>query len=148
MNELKNRLNKNRIIAEEMMKDKEFCFSIVNCKDRKDVKDFLASKGIDADDKDIDELAKNISEVADICEKIDEEDLDKIIGGDGSDNGQPDSSKTDNPRTTAQNAGEYGIGLGLGISGIVVGGLLVLSVVASGIKTLGDNKGWWNRGKK
>ncbi len=134
MNELKNRLNKNRIIAEEMMKDKEFCFSIVNCKDRKDVKDFLASKGIDADDKDIDELAKNISEVAEICKKIDEEDLDKIVGG-----SDPDKAKE---------LGENGIGLGLGTSAIVLGGLLVLSVVASGIKKLGDEKGWWNKGRK
>lgn len=117
-------------ITKEMLGDKKFCVSIMECKDRKEVKELLASKGIDAGDSDINDLADNISEIADICRKLDENELDHIAGG----------------------IDRYDVITGAlaggGVFLIVAGSLGVLSLVASAIKKGGDKKGWWNKDKR
>lgn len=118
----------NEMITKEMIEDKEFSLSIMNCKDRAEVKALLASHGIDAGDNDIDVLAQNISEAADICKKLDEKDLENISGG-----------AIDWSKVTDNGAQILGWGLlGLGVIGI-------LSVVGVWIKKTGDEKGWWKK---
>lgn len=115
-------------IAKEMMGDKKFCVGIMDCKNRAEVKELLASKGIVANDGDIDNLAKNISEIADICKKLDENELNHIAGGlDGYD------------------VLKGGL-VGVGIVGAVASGVGILSVIASWIKKSGDKRNWWNKG--
>ena len=113
--------NVNEKIGLKMAQDKDFCFSIMDCKDRNEVKAFLKSSGIDASDADVEDLAKNISEVADVCTKIDDDELEKIVGG--------------------QDTTKVWEGIGWGTVG--VGAFGVLIVVASWIKKKGDEKGWW-----
>lgn len=112
-------------IGLKMIEDKDFCLSIMNCKDRNEVKTFLKSNGIEAGDDDVEDLAKNIAEVADICKRVDEDDLEKVVGG-------KDTSKV-----------WGGIGIGLAVTG----GLGILLVVASWIKKKGDERGWWTKKK-
>ena len=131
MENVENRLSTNERITTEMMNNEDFCLSIVSCNDREEVKKFLASKGIVTDDNDIDNLAENISEIAAICKKLDDEDLDDVVGGDWT----PDDWKNFGEKSSK----------GLGIGAMVIGGLLILTFVASGIKKLGDEKGWWNK---
>ena len=113
-------------IGSKMAENKDFCLSIVNCKDRDEVKSFLKSNDIEASDADIDNLAKNISEIADICTKIDDKELEKIVGGAG------DGNTSD-------------VLTGIGIAGISLGGFGILTLIAAGIKKLGDKKGWWSK---
>lgn len=135
-----NNLSSREKISLEMIEDEDFCLSIVNCKSREEVKSFLMSKGIEVNDGDIDNLAKNISEVADICQKLDEKELDRIVGGVGGDDS--DSSKAHKWGNFADKTA-----LGLGISGLVVAGFGILAVIAAGIKKKGDEKGWWTKKK-
>ena len=128
------KISANEIIAEKMVEDKDFCFSIVKCKDREEVKKFLAYNGVIADDNDIDYLAKNISEVADICKKLDDKDLDKIVGGSSWDTGW------------WRGLGEYGAKIAGGAA-LTATGLLLITFIGAGIKKLGDEKGWWNKDK-
>lgn len=130
MEQIKN-LNSRKKISTEMLEDRDFCLSIVNCKDREEVKSFLLTKGIEVNDSDIDDLAKNISEVADICEKLDEDELNNIVGGGKTPEEWGDFSKK--------------AALGVGISALILAGFGVLSVIAAGIKKKGDEKGWWHK---
>ena len=116
-------------ITKEMMGDKNFCAGIMDCKNRTEVKELLASKGINADDGDIDDLAKSIYEIADVCKKLDENELNHIAGGlDGYDI-------------------FTGTLIGVGILGVVASGVGMLSFVASWIKKSGDKRNWWNKDK-
>ena len=128
MNDLKKTVGED--IAKEMMEDRNFCVSIMDCKNRTEVRELLASKGINAGDSDIEDLAKNISEIADVCKKLDENDLSYISGG----------------------VDKYEVfrkaGLGIGIAAVSLGGLGVLSVVAAWIKKTGDKKNWWSKSEK
>ena len=130
MKNVENKSGTSEKINAAMMEDKDFCIRIVNCKDRDEVKKFLSSKDIEASDNDIDNLAENISEIADICKKIDDKELEDITGGADPDYWGPFSSKA---------------AKGVGISAVVVAGVLVLSFVGAGIKKLGDQKGWWDK---
>ncbi len=128
MNDLKKTVGED--IAKEMIEDRNFCIGIMDCKNRADVKELLASKGINAGDSDIEDLAKNISEIADVCKKLDENDLSYISGG----------------------VDKYEVfrkaGLGIGIAAVSLGGLGVLSVVAAWIKKTGDKRNWWSKSEK
>ncbi|MDO4200236.1 MAG: hypothetical protein Q4D57_05760 [Clostridia bacterium] len=130
MEDVKN-LDSREKISMAMLEDKDFCLSIVNCKDRDEVREFLLSKGIEVDDSDIDDLAKNISEIADICQKLDEDELNDVAGGKW--NSEKWGSGADKAALVA------GVGM------LVVAGLGILSVVAAGIKKKGDEKGWWGK---
>ena len=130
----KNELSVNEKITEELLEDKDFCLKIVSCKDSDEVKKFLASHGIDADDNDIDVLAKSISEVEEIYKKLDDKDLDKIVGG------QWNVERW-------KSFGRTGAKI-VGIGALAVGGLMILTFIGAGIKKLGDEKGWWNKNQK
>lgn len=123
----------NEKIGLKMVEDKDFCLSIVNCKNRDEVKTFLKSNGISATDSDIDILANNISEVADICARVGDKELEKIVGGQGDEKFKYEDTS--------------GIWTGLGVAGIITGGLGIVAVLTSGIKVLGDKKGWWTKKK-
>lgn len=127
MDNLKKTVSEN--IAKEMMEDRNFCVSIMDCNNRTEVRELLASKGINAGDSDIEDLAKNISEIADVCNKLDENDLSYISGG-------------------VDYEAFRKAGLGIGVAAITVGGLGVLSVVAAWIKKTGDKKNWWSKSEK
>lgn len=130
MENTEKKLSASEKITAEMIENKDFCSRLISCKDREEVKKFLSSEGIEADDNDIDDLARSISEVADICRRLDENELENVVGG------VVDSEKI-----------AKGALKGTGIAAIVVGGIGVLAVVAAKIKKVGDEKGWWNKDK-
>lgn len=113
-------------INAKLSESEDFCFSIINCKDRDEVKKFLADNGIAASDEDIDSLAKNIEEVSDICSKLSDEEMDKVVGGGIGD---------------ALGKEEFWTTTGKVLEGS--GGVILLLVMAAGIKKFGHRKGWW-----
>ncbi|MBR2735286.1 MAG: hypothetical protein IKE05_03750 [Clostridia bacterium] len=158
MKNVENKSGTSEKINAAMMEDKDFCIRIVNCKDRDEVKKFLSSKGIEASDNDIDNLAANISEIADICKKIDDIDLDNVVGGGKSDSdtsdddlGFSDDDDSSGDGGSAGGSGEFWKAFStktskaVGIGAVVAAGVLVLSFVGAGIKKLGDQKGWWDK---
>lgn len=128
MPEMKNEMNNREIIDAKFSEDEDFSFKIMQCKNREEVKSFLISNGIDATDKDVDYLAKNIEEVAEVCSELSDEEMEKIIGGEDG--------------TAAKFL------KGTGITMATLGGLGFLCVAISWIKKSGDKKGWWGPGKK
>ena len=113
-------------INARISESEDFCFSIISCKDRDEVKTFLSNNGIEASDEDIDALAKNIEEVSDICSKLSDDEMDKVVGGNiGDVLGEEKNWKT---------GGKIIAGTGAAI---------VFLVMVSGIRKFGQKKGWW-----
>ena len=120
-------------INSKISESEDFCFSIINCKDRDEVKKFLADNGIEASDKDLDDLAKSIEEVSDICSKLSDDEMEKVVGGGLGDLTSAVSTAAGEEKTWSK-GGKIMMGSGATI---------LLLVMISGMKKYGKKKGWW-----